>query len=191
MQGLVESVRQWVMSEHPNVSLVRKVGEAVQAREIAAAADVLSDDVVWHYFNLRLPDLIGDQDGLEGIQAFLGRIAARTGGTFATVPVSVHPAGDELVVAHIRPTLTLDGQDLKTDAVVVWSIRGHRIVEVWDIPAVHRSTPEVPHKRAGPAINCRPDRVGWMSAVAESERTWRCPQPQSQPPNIRFGISVK
>jgi ketosteroid isomerase-like protein len=125
------------MVEHPNISIVKRIGSAIQAGDIGGARDVLGEEVVWHYFNPRLPELAGDYVGIAGIAAFFESVARRTGGTFRVEPVSANSAGDELVVTHARLHLTLDTRQIQTDALVVWRLHNHRVVEVWDIPAVH------------------------------------------------------
>ena len=42
----------------------------------------------------------------------------------------------ELLIVHVQDTMTLDGEALKIDAVVVWRIVNGLIAEAWDIPAV-------------------------------------------------------
>ena len=60
-----------------------------------------------------------------------------TGGSFKVNPVAITPVGDELVVTQVKDTMVLQGQSIEVDAVVVWRILDGRIVEAWDIPAVH------------------------------------------------------
>jgi len=119
--------------KHPNVALI----ERLDIRDIAAAADVFADDVVFHYFNPRRPELQGDYVGLAGIRAFFEKIGAISAGTFRIEPVSVTPVGDELVVVQTRNSLTLGGHPITMDVVVVWRIVDGRITEVWDIPSVN------------------------------------------------------
>jgi predicted SnoaL-like aldol condensation-catalyzing enzyme len=92
---------------------------------------------VWHYLNPKLPDLQGDYVGLKGLQAFFKTLGEKTAGTFKVEPVSVTAVGDELVVAHVRDTLTIQTQSIAIDAVAVWRIVNGRISEAWDIPSVY------------------------------------------------------
>ena len=119
--------------KHPNVALV----ERLDVSDLSAAADVFAEDVVWHFFNPRLPDLQGDYVGLKGIGAFFEKLGGATAGTFRIEPISLTPVGDELVVAHTRNSLTLEDREITTDVVVVWRIVDGRIKEVWDIPSVY------------------------------------------------------
>ena len=74
---------------------------------------------------------------MAGGRRGVARLARRTGGTFGVEPVSASSAEDELAVTHARLQLTLDTRQIQTDVVVVWRLHNNRVVEVWDIPAVH------------------------------------------------------
>jgi ketosteroid isomerase-like protein len=124
--------------EHANVSLLKRL----DLSNLAAAADLFAQDVVFHYFNPRLPDVQGDYVGLTGIRAFFEKIGVLTGDTFRVEPVSITAVGDELVVTQTRNSLTVQGQTIAMDVVVVWRLVDGRIAEVWDIPSVHSVTPQ-------------------------------------------------
>jgi ketosteroid isomerase-like protein len=124
--------------EHANVSLLKRL----DLSNLAAAADLFAQDVVFHYFNPRLPDVQGDYVGLTGIRAFFEKIGVLTGDTFRVEPVSITAVGDELVVTQTRNGLTVQGQTIAMDVVVVWRLVDGRIAEVWDIPSVHSVTPQ-------------------------------------------------
>ena len=119
--------------KHPNVALM----ERLDVRDLASATDLFAEDVVFHYFNSRLPEAEGDYVGLDGIRTFFETIGAVSAGTFRIEPVSLTPVGDELVVTHTRNSLTLEGRQITMDVVVVWRIVDGRITEVWDIPSVN------------------------------------------------------
>ena len=106
-------------------------------KNVAESADVFAEDVVWHYFNPRLPDLEGDYVGLAGLEDFFAKVAAATDGTFEVYPISIDAIGDELLVVHSKNTMTLQTGQVETDVVVVWRIVDGRIAEVWDIPSVY------------------------------------------------------
>ena len=118
---------------HPNVSLISRLDPS----DLGAAADLFAEDVVWRFFNPKLPNIQGDYVGLEGIKTFFEKLAVVTKGSFRVNPVSITPVGDELVVMQTRNTLTLNGASIETDVVVVWRIVDGRIAEVWDIPSVY------------------------------------------------------
>lgn len=114
---------------HPNISLLNRL----DLRNLAAAKDLIAEDVVWHYFNPNLPDMQGDHVGLDGIRSFFEAVGKKTRGTFRIEPVSITAVGDELVVTQVRDTLTFQDQSIALDVVVVWRFVDGRIVEVWDI----------------------------------------------------------
>ena len=116
--------------EHPNVSLMKRL----DPRDLSTS-DILAEEVVFHYFNPKLPDLQGDYVGRDGLRSFFESIGARSGGTFKVNPISVTAAGDELVVVHSKNTLTLKGEHIAIDVVVVWRFVDGRVTEIWDIPS--------------------------------------------------------
>ncbi len=118
---------------HPNVALLSKF----DPRNVAGAADIFAEDVVFHFFNPNLPDIQGDYVGLTAVQEFFGKMAEKTAGTFRVNPVSATAVGDELVVVQSKNTMILKGRQIEIDVVVVWRIVEGRISEVWDIPSVH------------------------------------------------------
>ena len=130
-------------TEHPNVTLLKRLDFG----NLDGSAALFAGDFVWHFFNPRLPDLEGDHVGLSGLQTFLGKLGALTGGTFAVESISVAAFGDELVVTHNKNRMTLQGMAIETDAVVVWRIVDGRFAEVWDIPSVHAVRVEPNPKR--------------------------------------------
>ncbi len=127
--------------EHPNIALMR----TVDPRNIGES-DVFAEDVVFHFFNPKLPDIQGDYVGRAGIEGFFEKMSNETDGTFTVTPVSVTAAGDELVVMQTVNTMTLKDEQVKTDVVLVWRIVDGRITEIWDIPSVY-----CPHRSQVPA----------------------------------------
>ena len=118
---------------HPNLAVMQQFNPA----NVEASAEVIAEDAVFHYFNPKLPGLQGDYYGRQGFMEFFGKIAHQSDGTFKVTPLSIVPMGDELVVTHVKDTMTLYGQPLEIDAVVVWRIVDGKIKEAWDIPAVY------------------------------------------------------
>lgn len=118
--------------EHPNVSLLNRLDPS----NLIEAADLFTENFVWHFFNPQLPELQGDYVGLNGLRTFFEKLGAATDGTFQVSPLSATPVGDELVVVHARDRMTFEGQSIELDAVVVWRIVDGLIAEAWDIPSV-------------------------------------------------------
>jgi len=119
--------------EHPNMAVLQRL----DLSNMEANAEVIADNFVWHYFNRELPELHGDYHGITGFADFFKKMAGDTGGSFTVNVISTTPMGDELVVTHVKDTMTLKGKPIEVDAVVVWSIADGKIQEAWDIPAIH------------------------------------------------------
>ena len=121
---------------HPNLALLQKL----DLLNLDGCADLFLETFVWHYVNAYLPEIEGDYVGVTGLQAFFNALSKRTGGTFKVTPLSVAAFGDEFVVTHVRDVLTLDGQSISLDAIVVWRVIDDKLAEAWDIPATQAVT---------------------------------------------------
>jgi hypothetical protein len=66
---------------------------------------------------------------------FFGRLFDITHGTFRVEPLAVLPGGSELVVAHLRISMTINGMSRSGDGVVVYRVIDGLIVEAFDIPS--------------------------------------------------------
>ncbi len=119
--------------EHPNIAVLKRFNPA----NVAETIDVFAEDVIWHYYNPRLPDLHGDYVGHAGIQTFFEKLRLLGGSAFKINTVSVNAIGDELLVVHRKQEMTLEDRHIESDVVVVWRIVNERIAEVWDIPSIH------------------------------------------------------
>lgn len=128
---------------HPNIAVLQKFNPA----NVSASAAIIAEDAVFHYYNPMLPNMQGDYQGRQGFMQFFGQIAAKTEGTFKVTPLSITPMGDELVVTHVKDNMTLDGEQIEVDAVVVWRIVDGKIKEAWDIPAVYTAQVSGTHDR--------------------------------------------
>jgi ketosteroid isomerase-like protein len=122
-----------MIKEHPNISILKKFNPA----DLNTVAEVLAEDFIWHYINPELSELEGDYLGLSGLTSFFQKLAGRTRGSFKVKPVSIIPMGDELIITHVKDTMSLDGKPMEIDAVVLWCIIDGQIKEAWDIPVVH------------------------------------------------------
>ncbi|MCK0146839.1 nuclear transport factor 2 family protein [Arenibacter sp. F26102] len=119
--------------EHPNISIIKRFNPV----DPNTLAGVLAEDFVWHYINPKVSELEGDYFGLSGLTDFFQKIAGRTSGSFKVNPISIIPMGDELIITHVKDSLSLDGKDMEIDAIVVWCIINGQIKEAWDIPIAH------------------------------------------------------
>lgn len=98
---------------------------------------LFADDFVFHYYNTQLPELQGDYHGLDETQGFFERLHETSGGSFTVQPVSLTSFGDELAAAYVTNTLSIGGNTLEVDALVLWRVVNGKAAEAWDIPAVN------------------------------------------------------
>lgn len=119
--------------EHPNIALLKRF----DPNNLAETVEVFSEDAIFHFFNREFPEMHGDYVGRKGVKAFFEKLAQLTGEDFEINLVSATPIGDELVVVHRRQKMTMEGQRIEADVVVVWRMVDGRITEVWDIPSIH------------------------------------------------------
>ena len=120
-------------NEHPNINILKRFNPA----DPNTLAEVLAEDFVQHYINPKLSELEGDYYGLSGLNDFFQKLAGRTRGSFQVHPVSIIPMGDELIITHVKDSLSLEDKPIEIDAIVVWCIINGQIKEAWDIPIVH------------------------------------------------------
>ncbi len=123
-------------NEHTSVEMVSSVPPLIPNR-LDEAAHYFADDFEWHYINKHLPQIEKTYNGLEGFKQFFKDLAGITGGTFNVRLKTAFALGNEFVIVHALPGMTLDGQTFETDAAVVWRIVNGKIVEAWDIPGVN------------------------------------------------------
>lgn len=116
-----------------NISLLEKI----DIRDLDACADIFADNFVWHYFNPMLPELQGDYNGLEELKGFFAKLAEMSNDSFYVSVIDARAVGDELVVTQTCNRITIQGNTIEFDVVVVWRIVGGKIAEAWDIPSVY------------------------------------------------------
>ncbi|MGD1857629.1 MAG: nuclear transport factor 2 family protein [Leptolyngbyaceae cyanobacterium] len=119
-----------------NMTLVKELPALLPDR-LDEMKEFFADDFVWHYVNSQLPQIHGDYQGLEGLQAFFRKLGELTNKTFSVRIQQANTIGNEFVVAYACPSMTLDGNSLETDAVVVWRMVDQRFKEAWDIPGLY------------------------------------------------------
>ncbi len=122
--------------ERASVDMISSIPPLIPDR-LDEAADHFVDDFEWHYFNKHLPQINKTYEGLNGFKQFFKDLAEITGGTFNVRLKEANALGNEFVIVHALPNMTLDGQSFETDAAVVWRIVDGKIAEAWDIPGVN------------------------------------------------------
>lgn len=109
--------------------VVGRYGAAVASGDMAALAETLTENVVWHQPGAN--QLSGDIVGPEAVLAHLGRFMVLSDGTFALETESATESGD-LVATTVRFTAQREGvADLDQHGVDVFRVEGDRIAEIW------------------------------------------------------------
>jgi ketosteroid isomerase-like protein len=115
-------------NEHPNATAYRRAADAFRARDFAALARVVDDDVVWHVPGDHA--LAGDVRGREALVAWLSRVAA------LGFQVREHDVfgNDEHVCALSVMGARRPGVEVETRVVSIFHFRDGRQVERWFYP---------------------------------------------------------
>ena len=116
------------MSEHPHVSLVKQIYEAMANRDLATVDSLHADDCVLHVSGHGR--LARDAQGRAGIMGVV-----REGLEPALeVRTQVHDilASDDHAVALVHAVIERDGETLDQPLVQVFHIRDGRVAEIWE-----------------------------------------------------------
>ena len=110
------------MSEHPNATTVRNMWDAVGQGDMAAFANALADDVVWHE--------IGNPEPVRGKAALAARFSSpsevsMTGETHDVV------ANDDHTVALLSATATRGGKSFTYRVAEIYHFHDGKITERW------------------------------------------------------------
>jgi len=119
------------MTEHPNLTFLKKGYEAFNAADIETVAGLYHPEVVWHCPGNSL--ISGDHKGLNAVLEFFGKLAMLTDGTFK---VEVHDllANDDHGVCLSVNTARRGGKDLNLLETHVYHIKDGKITEAWNFP---------------------------------------------------------
>ena len=139
-----------------NFEALVQAGELIRSGFADRDNHPFADDFVFHFVNPQLPDLDGDYHGFDGIADLFERLGELSETGFRQVHHSLTPCGDELLVAFVTNTLSIDGTMIDVDAVVVWRVFDGKIHEAWDIPAVNTVRPHQPARSSVAAPAARP-----------------------------------
>src|SRR4051812_45307293 len=114
------------MSAQDNAERVRRGYEAFNRGDLAALAELMADEVVWH-----LPGrsaMSGDHKGREATFAYFGQLAERSAGTMRANLEHLVAEG-ETVVARQTNTARRGDKELHDPACLVFEMSGGRIVD--------------------------------------------------------------
>ena len=112
------------MSEHPNAILVREMNETLMRGDIAALANYLADDVVWHE--------IGNPEPVRGKAALVARWEGMSdaGGKF-TIDLHTAVANDDHAVALVTATVSGGGRTFSYRTAEIYHVQDGKITERW------------------------------------------------------------
>ena len=110
------------MSEHPNVTVVREMNEAMAGGDMEGSARRVADDVVWHE--------IGSAEPVRGKAALAEHM-----GDFAgyNIKWDVHDVlgSDDHVIALGTAVATKDGRSLTYRTAEIYHVKGGQVTERW------------------------------------------------------------
>jgi uncharacterized protein len=110
------------MAEHPNATLARRGLDAFNAGDMAAYADLIADDVVWHQ--------IGDET-LRGKEALAATVSQMSAGDSIQAKVHDVVANDDHVIALVEATATRGGRSFTYRTAEIMHVRDGKVTERW------------------------------------------------------------
>ena len=113
---------------HPNATRVHDLFRSFRGGDVAAIAELLADDVVWH-FPGRHGRIAGAHRGRDGVFAFLASVMQLTAGTFH-LDLEHVVADDEVAVAFFRGHGERDGKTLDNPTCLKIRLRDGQVAEV-------------------------------------------------------------
>ena len=116
------------MAEHPNAARIRDGYAAFAKGDFAVLNDLFAEDVVWHQ-GWR-SQLAGDYHGRDAVYGLFGRLIELTQGTFH-MDLEAAFADDELGVALVVASSTVDGQSVAAREAHIVRMRDGKVTEFW------------------------------------------------------------
>ncbi len=119
--GIAATQEDLPMAEHPNVELARRGLEAIERGGIAAMAEYLADDVVWHE--------IGRSEPRRG----KAELAAAMGDVDYEISWEPHDilGNEDHVVVLGNATVKRDGRTLEYRIAEIYHVKDGKITERW------------------------------------------------------------
>jgi ketosteroid isomerase-like protein len=116
------------MSEHPNVTTVNRMTQAIVDQDSQTLASLFTDDFVFH---LRGPFVTaGDHRGVSGILGAIGAIFEATGGD-VKLEQQFCVGIDRWAAEWEHAVFGRHGQTLESDNAFVYRFADRRIAEMW------------------------------------------------------------
>lgn len=111
-------------NDHPNAAVVRRTLDGLNAGDMQAMADALSDDVEWHE--------IGRSEPIRGKQALAERFLG-AGAPDYEITAELHDvvANDDHTVALVTATATRGGRTLTYRTAEIFHVRDGKITARW------------------------------------------------------------
>jgi ketosteroid isomerase-like protein len=121
-----------MVTEHPNVALIKAGYAAFAAGDFAALDDMFAEDLLWHEPGRN--QLAGDFEGRDAVYAHFGRLAEVMEGSFH-MDVEAVFADDDRGVALVRSTGSRGGRTLTGYGANIFRLRDGKVVEFWGAPS--------------------------------------------------------
>ena len=109
------------MAEHPNVTLAREFGDALERGDYETAAGYLSDDIVWHEIGRAEP-----RRGKAELVSSMGSVDYEITGEDHDIV-----GNDEHVVTLVNATGTREGRTLHYRTAEVYHVKDGKLTERW------------------------------------------------------------
>lgn len=111
------------MAEHPYVTMVKESVDALNRGDVAAAAERMSDDVVWHY--------IGGSEPVRGKAAMIEGLGG--GSDEFTITADLHDVtvSDDHVVALVKAHATRGDKTLDYNTAEIYHVKDGKVTERW------------------------------------------------------------
>lgn len=116
-----------------NLEVVRQLAEHVP-EDIESVEHLFGDGFAWVYLESTKAGSQSFHYGVAGLRALFELLAEITDGTWGVETLELKAVGDELVVAHAKPSMEIGGRPIETESVVVWRILDGQAVAAWDVP---------------------------------------------------------
>lgn len=123
------------MDEHPNATVLRRLLDGLNSRDMQAAADGMADDVEWHEIGLAEP--------IRGKAALAERYTSGEGAAW-DITAELHDvvANDEHGIALVNATARKDGQEFHYRTAEIVHMKDGKITARWafsdDTEAINR-----------------------------------------------------